>query len=129
MANDLIDRIVAVAAEAVDALQAQASGPPRDWLLEYLAGDGDVLNTDEAAHILARHRDTARSRAEKARGTDKPIGILIWGSTWLFSEARLLDSIELSDGLHERLVAETRAAEMRQLRHKTKLSTALPTQT
>jgi hypothetical protein len=127
MVNDLIGRFVAVVAEAADALQSQASGPPRDWLLEYLAGDGDVINTDEAAYILARHRDTARSRAEKARGTDKPIGILICGSTWLFSQAHLLDSIEASSGLPARLEATTRAEEMRNLRHKTKLSTLLPT--
>jgi hypothetical protein len=107
--------------DIADALRSQLSTPVGDWLAQYLAGDGDVLNTDEAAFILGCHRDTVRSYAERAARTRKPIAILVAGAAWLFSEKRLLDSIEAECGRHERLVAETRAAEMRKLRHKTKI--------
>jgi hypothetical protein len=117
MAKPLADQLVDIA----DALRSQAQTPVRDWLAQYLAGDGDVLNTDEAAYVLGCHRDTARSRADRAARTDKPIAILVAGATWLFSEIHLLDSIEGESGRHERLAAETRASEMRKLRHKTKV--------
>jgi hypothetical protein len=117
MAKPLADQLVDIA----DALRSQAQTPVRDWLAQYLAGDGDVLNTDEAAYVLGCHRDTARSRADRAARTDKPIAILVAGATWLFSEIHLLDSIVGESGRHERLAAETRASEMRKLRHKTKV--------
>jgi hypothetical protein len=116
-AKNLADQLVDIA----DALRSQAQTPVGDWLAQYRADDGDVINTDEAAYILGCHRDTARSRAERAARTNKPIGILVAGATWWFSEARLLDSIEADSGRHERLAAETRATEMRKLRHKTKV--------
>jgi hypothetical protein len=117
MAKPLADQLVDIA----DALRSQAKAPVGDWLAQYCASDGDVINTDEAAYVLGCHRDTARSRAERAARTEKPIGILIAGATWWFSEIRLLDSIEAESGRHERLAAETRAAEMRKSRHKTKV--------
>jgi hypothetical protein len=113
----LADQLVGIA----DILRLQTPLPGRDWLAQYLAADGDVLNTDEAAYVLGCHRDTARSRADRAATTDKPIAILVAGATWLFSEIHLLDSIEAESGRHERLAAETRASEMRKLRHKTKV--------
>jgi hypothetical protein len=128
MAKTLSDQLVDIA----DAMPSQPSTPERDWLAQYLAGDGDVINTDEAAFILGCHRDTARSRAERAARTDKPIGILVAGATWLFSEIHLLDSIEEENpetGRHDRLAAETRAAEMRKLRHKTKVMRAVRIET
>jgi hypothetical protein len=126
---DQLDDIALAAAESAHALRLQAPSPPRDWLTEYLARNGDVINTDEAAQIMDCHRDTARSRAEKAMETGKPIGVLVAGAAWLFSEARLLDAIEISDGRHERLASETRAAEMRKLRHKTKLTAPIRIET
>jgi hypothetical protein len=112
--------------DIADALRSQPSTLERDWLAQYLAGNGDVINTDEAAYILGCHRDTARSRAEKAARTDKPIAILVASASWLFSEVRLLDSIEAEadspeSGRHDRLAAATRATQMREHRHKTKV--------
>jgi hypothetical protein len=131
MTNDLADQLddIALAAtEAASDLRSRAPAP-RDWLAEYVAGEGDVINTDEAAQIIDCHRDTARSRAEKAMEAGKPIAVLVAGAAWLFSQARLLDSIEISDGRHGRLAAETRAAEMRKLRHKTKLTAPIRIET
>jgi hypothetical protein len=124
-AKTLADQLIEIA----DAMRSQAQTPVGDWLAQYYAADGDVINTDEAAFILARHRDTARNRAEKAAGTDKPIAILVAGASWWFSELRLLDSIEADSGRHERLAAETRAAEMRKLRHKTKVAARIQIET
>jgi hypothetical protein len=35
----------------------------RDWIDEFLAADGDDIDSDTPAQLIGRHADTARSRA------------------------------------------------------------------
>jgi len=104
---DLINRIEAVAAEAVAVLRATA--PSRDWLDEVLDDSGDALKTDEAAFVMGVHIDTMRDRAKAAASAGKPIGFLMASAVWLYSKRRILASIETEKGLPARLAAETRA--------------------
>jgi hypothetical protein len=86
----------------------------RDWIDEYLSGE--ILLTDEAARIAGVSSETIRRRCEAAAATNRPLGILLAGSVWLVSLARLLDQIELREGKHSRLIAESRAKKYAEMR-------------
>jgi hypothetical protein len=89
---------------------------PRDWIDE-LADGGDALKSDEAAHVMGVHVDTARRYAEAAFMAGRPIGIrMAGGAFWLFSLRRILAAIEAEKGLSARLAAESRAKKSRVLR-------------
>jgi hypothetical protein len=92
----------------------------RDWIDEYLSGE--ILLTDQAADIAGVSSETIRRRCESAALTNRPLGILIAGSVWLVSLARLLDQIELREGRHGRLIAESRAKKYAEMRSSPQLS-------
>jgi len=122
---DLIERLQSVTADAVATLRKIAA--PRDWLDEVFAADGDALKSDEAAYIWDVHVDTARRRAEAAAATGKPVGLLMAGAVYLFSERRILDWTEHHHGLHARLAATTRAKKSREMRLLPDFSLKTPT--
>jgi hypothetical protein len=101
------DRFEAMAAQTTAALRLIA--PARDWLDELLDADGDGLTSSSAAYIADVSTDTIGRRADAAASTDRPLGMLMAGAVWLISLRRLLDSIELRDGLPARLAAQSRA--------------------
>jgi hypothetical protein len=101
------DRFETMAAQATATLRLVA--PDRDWLDEILNADGDGLTSSSAAYIADVSTDTICRRAEAAARTDTPIGVLFAKAVWLISLRRLLDSIELRDGLPARLAAQSRA--------------------
>jgi hypothetical protein len=90
--------------------------PGRDWLDEVLDAGGDALKSDEAAYVADMSTDTMRRRAEAAADAGRPIAVLMAGAMWLFSERRLLNSIEVKEGKPARLEAESRARKSRDLR-------------
>jgi hypothetical protein len=87
--------------------------PPLDWVASYAVGD--ALKSDAAAVIAGCSAQTIRRRAEDAADTHRPLGVLLAGSVWLISLARLFDWIECHEGMPERLAAETRASKLAQL--------------
>jgi hypothetical protein len=103
--HDLADYLESAALEAVTALRLVTPG--RDWLDEILDADGDGLTSSSAAYIADVSTDTIGRRADAAASTDRPLGILMAGAVWLISLRRLLDSIELRDGLPARLAAQS----------------------
>jgi hypothetical protein len=74
------------------------------------------LLVNAAAFVAGVSTDTLRRRAGSASEAGKPIGILLAGGLWLFSERRLLASIETKEGLPARLEAEARARKNADLR-------------
>jgi hypothetical protein len=106
-AHDLADHLEDTAALAVTALRLIV--PCRDWLDEILDASGDGLRSHEGAYIAAVSVDTICRRAEAAALIGRPIGYLMAGSVWLISLRRLLDAIELKEGMPARLEAQTRA--------------------
>jgi hypothetical protein len=120
----LADRLEATAAQAIAALRLVA--PARDWLDELLDASGDGLTSSSAAYIADVSTDTICRRAEAAASTDRPIGILMAKADWLISLRRLLDSIELRDGLPARLAAQSRADKNASLRLLPQNSAHLP---
>jgi hypothetical protein len=115
---DLITRMEAATAEAVAALRTVPASS--DWVSAF--GDGDAIGTDEAAHIWNCVPETVRRRAEAAAGTDRPLGIWFAQSVWLISKARLLDTIEVREGLSGRLAAVSRAKKFAEMRAQPQLS-------
>jgi hypothetical protein len=99
-----------MAAQATAASRRVA--PARNWLDELLNADGDGLTSSSAAYIADVSTDTIGRRAEAAASTDGPIGILMAKAVWLISLRRLLDSIELRDGLPARLARSAAPIEM-----------------
>jgi hypothetical protein len=120
--DDLADHLEAAAIQAATALR---QSPGRDWLDELLDYSGDALRSDQAAYVWDTSDDTIRRRAEAAALTGKPIGYLLAGAVWLISRRRLLDAIELEDGRHARLVAQTRADKSAALRFEPQKSAGL----
>jgi hypothetical protein len=121
--NEIADQLDAIAAK----LRSQEPEPARDWLAQLLdVAGGDVVNSDTAARIIDCHADTARKRAVDAMVAGKPIGILVAGAVWLFSQARILADIEARDGLPARLAATTRAEKEREFRRRPRLSVPKP---
>lgn len=92
------------------AARLAARPPPLDWVSAY--SSGDAIKTDAAAIVAGCSAQTIRRRAEEAADTARPLGVLLAGSVWLISLHRLLDHIELNEGLPERLAAETRARKL-----------------
>jgi hypothetical protein len=123
---DRLDAAARAATQAADAIRSIALA--RDWL-DQLDIDGDALKSDEAAYIGGVHPDTMRRRAESAALAGRPIGILLAGAIWLFSERRLLDAIESRDGRPARLVAESRAKKSREMRSRSDICGPIPTAT
>jgi hypothetical protein len=124
--NDIADRLDILAAE-MRRQPATARTPASDWLAQLLdVVGGDVIGTDVAAMIVGCHPDTIRSRAVIAMEARQPIGILVAGAVWLFSQRRLLDAIEAHDGLPERLAAATRADKARVFRSRPTLTALKP---
>jgi len=121
--RDLADHLEATAAQAVTALRLIAPG--RDWLDELHDPHGDGLRSHEAAYIADVSVDTICRRAEAATRVGKPIGDLMAGSVWLISLRRLLDAIELKDGMPARLVAQSRAEKNAYLRSQPQKSAGL----
>jgi hypothetical protein len=121
--DELANLLEATAAQVVTALRRGANG--RDWLDEILDSSGDVVRSDQAAYIWGASDDTIRRRTEAAELAGVPIGYLMAGSVWLFSLRRLLDAIELEDGRHARLAAQTRADKNAALRFQPHNSAAL----
>jgi hypothetical protein len=106
----LAERFEVMAAQATAALRRVA--PAREWLDELLDPDGDGLTSGSAAYI-STCRPTRLAVAPRPQlQTDGPIGILMTKAVWLISLRRLLDSIELRDGLPARLAAQSRADKM-----------------
>ena len=68
-----------------------------DWVDDYRSGE--VLKTDEAAIIAACSSETIRRRAAEAAERGRPIGVLIAKAVWFISLKRLLEDIELRDGI------------------------------
>jgi hypothetical protein len=122
--SSLADRFEAMAAQTTAALRLGA--PDRDWLDEILNADGDGLTSSTAAYIADVSPDTICRRTEAAASTDRPLGILMAGAVWLISLRRLLDAIELRDGLPARLAAQSRADKNASLRLLPQNSTHLP---
>jgi hypothetical protein len=121
--NEIADQLDAIAAK----LRSQEPEPARDWLAQLLdVAGGDVVNSDTAAQIIDCHADTARKRAVDAMVAGKPIGILVAGAVWLFSQARILADIEQEKGRPEFLAATTRAEKARNFRSKPTLSVPKP---
>jgi hypothetical protein len=110
--SDLIERLEAVSSEAVAVLRTRPASS--DWVSAF--EDGDAIGTDEAAYIWNCVPETVRRRAEAAAGTNHPLGIWFAQSVWLISKARLLDAIEIRDGLPGRLAAMSRATKYAELR-------------
>lgn len=121
---DRLDAAARAATEAADAMRSIALA--RDWLDQLIDIDGDALKSDEAAYIAGVHSDTMRRRAESAALAGRPIGILLAGAVWLFSERRLLDAIEARDGRPARLVAESRAKKSREMRSRSDICGPIP---
>ena len=118
---DLIARLEAATAEAVAALRTIPVSS--DWVTAY-AGH-DAIGTDEAAYIWDCVPETVRRRAEAAAGTDQPLGIWFAQSVWLISKARLLDAIEVRDGLPGRLAAISRAGKYPGIRAQPRIASRL----
>ena len=91
-----------------------------DWVDDYRSGE--VLKTDEAAIIAACSSETIRRRAAEAAERGRPIGVLIAKAVWFISLKRLLEDIELRDGKHERMAAESRAKKLLETRSPPQLS-------
>jgi hypothetical protein len=122
--TDVIGHLEAAVAEAVVALRQITPG--RDWIDQLVDSDGDALKSDEAGFVAGVHPDTMRRRAEAAALTINPIAVLMAGALWLFSERRILASIEIREGLPARLAAETRAKKSRDLRAPSDISPSIP---
>jgi hypothetical protein len=110
--SDLIARLEAAATEAVAALRLCPAS--NDWVSAF--EDGDAIGTDEAAYIWNCVPETVRRRAEAAAGTDHPLGIWFAQSVWLISKVRLLDAVEVREGLSGRLAAVSRAKKYTEMR-------------
>jgi hypothetical protein len=79
-----------------------------DAISQILAGG--VLDLDDAAYAWGCSDETMRKECEKAAAKKKWIGVK-FRKCWIIGRQRLLDWIELQDGLHARLVAEDRLKE------------------
>ena len=95
----------------VRARLSRAPQPPSgDWIDAYERGE--VLLTDEAATVADVSADTIRRWCSAGADSGEVLGVLIAGTAWLVSLARLLGSIERRRGRPERVIAEQRAKKM-----------------
>jgi hypothetical protein len=128
--DDLAKRLIDIAAEAAELLDAKTSlAPKRDWIDELTLLDGDTLKTDGACEIFGLAADAVRERAVAATIARKPIGYLLANAWWVYSERRILDHIEAHHGLPARLAAQERAENLRKTRQLPALNAETPTAT
>jgi hypothetical protein len=86
--GDLDDEAEALLAQLRALLSHPQVGPAADWIDAHIAGE--IVTTDEAAHICATSTDTIRRRCDESVDIGAPIGVKVAGSIWLISTRRLL---------------------------------------
>lgn len=94
-------------------LELVASSAPTDWF--ELFKTGEILTTEQAGHIAGLSGEQIRKRCVQTAEVGQPIGMQT-AAIWLVSMRRLLDNIEQYAGPHDRLVAESRARKMLEMR-------------
>jgi hypothetical protein len=128
--GDLAKRLIDITAEVAQELDTKTPlATRRDWIDELLSADGDAIKTDGACEIFGLAADAVRERAVAAMIARKPVGFLLAGAWWIYSERRILDYIEVHHGLPARLAAQERAENLRKTRQLPALSAETPTAT
>jgi hypothetical protein len=126
--DGLAKRLTDIATEVAQELDTKTPlAPRRDWIDELLSADGDAIKTDGACEIFGLAADAVRERAVAAMIAKKPIGFLLAGAWWIYSEVRILNHIEAHHGLAARVVAQDRADKLRKARQLPALNAEKPT--
>jgi hypothetical protein len=106
--------------ELIAAIIDRLNVPTGDWVTAYETGD--CITCAEAGKIADCSSETARRRCVEADEEGNPLGVR-FANTWFVSLKRWLADIEQREGLHARLVAETRAKKSLEIRSTPQLNT------